>query len=165
MEDEAYRVYSAAEALRCGDRAAVRRALVAARVRTLALSDAYAEALASDSMRIPYQPIVNPPLWELGHVGWFQEWWIGRNLQRSLGIECDPDHARASSLLEHADTLYDSSRVAHRTRFAKEPLSRRNASSPSGGRVGWGWFWNRRDKMKNYRRCVKHETENTAQAA
>ena len=28
-------------------------------------------------------PELNPPVWELGHIGWFQEHWVARNLQRS----------------------------------------------------------------------------------
>jgi gamma-glutamyl hercynylcysteine S-oxide synthase len=117
MNDEASPVYSAAETLRSGNPEAVREALLGARTRTLALADAYAAALAPAGMRIPYQPIVNPPLWELGHVAWFQEYWIGRNRQRSLGIDCDPDHERATSLYEQADAFYNSSLVAHRARW------------------------------------------------
>jgi gamma-glutamyl hercynylcysteine S-oxide synthase len=117
MDDEAFQGYSVAETLRSGGRAPVREALLAARARTLALADAYAEALAPAGMRIPYQPIVNPPLWELGHVAWFQEYWVGRNRQRSLGVDCDPDHDRQPPLLAQADAFYNSSLVAHRTRW------------------------------------------------
>jgi gamma-glutamyl hercynylcysteine S-oxide synthase len=117
MDDEASPVYSAAETLRSGSLVAVREALLGARTRTLALADAYAAALAPAGMRIPYQSIVNPPLWELGHVAWFQEYWIGRNRQRSLGVDCDPDHGRQPSLYEQADAFYNSSLVAHRTRW------------------------------------------------
>src|SRR4051794_31938400 len=90
--------YSAAEALRCGGPAAVREALAATRARTLALADAYARALAGSAMHVPYRATLNPPLWEWGHVGWFQEYWIGRNRQRPSGPACDPDHERAPSL-------------------------------------------------------------------
>jgi gamma-glutamyl hercynylcysteine S-oxide synthase len=117
MDVDSSRLYSAAEQLRSGGTGAVRNALLAARARTLALADAFAAALAPAGMRIAYQPIVNPPLWELGHVAWFQEYWIGRNRQRSLGIECDPDHERAASLFAQADDFYNSSLVAHRTRW------------------------------------------------
>jgi gamma-glutamyl hercynylcysteine S-oxide synthase len=117
MDVDSSPVYSAAERLRRGDPGAVREALLAARRRTLALADAYAVALAPAGMRIPYQPTVNPPLWELGHVAWFQEYWIGRNRQRSLGIDCDPDHEREASWLEPADAFYNSSLVAHGTRW------------------------------------------------
>jgi gamma-glutamyl hercynylcysteine S-oxide synthase len=115
--DEASPGYNAAQALRSGDRAAVRHALVAARERTLAIADAYAAALEPVDMRVPYAPTLNPPLWELGHVGWFQEYWIGRNRERGRGIECDPAHARGPSLLHGADSLYDSGTVAHRSRW------------------------------------------------
>jgi EgtB-related family protein len=109
--------YSAAEALRCGGPAALREALAATRARTLALADAYARALAGSAMHVPYRATLNPPLWEWGHVGWFQEYWIGRNRQRPSGTACDPDHERAPSLLRGADALYDSGRVEHRSRW------------------------------------------------
>lgn len=90
---------------------------MAARERTLAIADAYAAALQPAGMRVPYQPTLNPPLWELGHIGWFQEYWIGRNRERDRGVECDPAHARGPSLLQAADSFYDSSTVAHRSRW------------------------------------------------
>jgi ergothioneine biosynthesis protein EgtB len=115
--DAASKVYSAAQALRTGGAAPVRAALLAARERTLLLADAYGAALAAQGLRVPYRAALNPPLWEWGHVAWFQEWWIARNRQRSRGTACDPDHARAPSLLPDADALYDSSRVAHALRW------------------------------------------------
>jgi gamma-glutamyl hercynylcysteine S-oxide synthase len=117
MDVDSSRLYSAAEQLRAGSTGVVRQALLSARARTLALADDFAAALAPSGMRVPYQPTVNPPLWELGHVAWFQEYWIGRNRQRSLGIDCDPDHERNASLLAQADDFYNSSLVAHRTRW------------------------------------------------
>lgn len=113
----AWQVYSAAHGLRTGGREAVRAALLAARARTLALADAYAPVLGPRGFRVPYRTTINPPLWEWGHVAWFQEWWIARNAQRSRGIACDPDHARAPSRMPEADAMYDSSRVAHTRRW------------------------------------------------
>lgn len=49
--------------------------------------------------------IVNPPLWEIGHCGWFLERWTLREL-------FDRDPLRAD-----ADRLYDSMKVAHDTRW------------------------------------------------
>ncbi len=95
----------------------MRAALLAARRRTLALADDYQAALGTAYPGIWYAPELNPPLWELGHVAWFQEWWIARNRERARGVACDPAHARGSSLLPRADSWYDSSRVAHRTRW------------------------------------------------
>ncbi len=120
--NEASRVYSApaapeALALRSGGPPAVRAALLTARQRTLDLADAVRDALGAVYPRIPYAPELNPPLWELGHVAWFQEWWIARNRQRERGAACDPAHERPPSLLAPADGWYDSSRVAHRSRW------------------------------------------------
>src|SRR5712671_5379089 len=106
--DETWQVYSAAQDLRTGGRDVAREALLAARARTIVLADAYSDALGGQGMRVPYRATINPPRWELGHVAWFQEWWIGRNAQRSRGIGCDPDHARPASQLANADALYDS---------------------------------------------------------
>jgi gamma-glutamyl hercynylcysteine S-oxide synthase len=106
-----------ARALRSGSAADVREALLAARERTLALADAVLSAVGCAYPGVAYAPELNPPLWELGHVAWFQEWWVARNRQRAAGARCDPDHAREPSLLPRADAWYDSSRVAHRTRW------------------------------------------------
>lgn len=116
MDDEASTVYSAAQDLRTGTKDVVREALLRARRRTLCLADAYAAGLGPH-LQVPYRAEINPPLWEIGHVAWFQEWWVGRNLQRGHGVRCDPDHVRPPSILNGADELYDSSRVAHRARW------------------------------------------------
>jgi iron(II)-dependent oxidoreductase len=94
----------------------VRAALLAARERTLRLAQDYRAALGPQ-LRVPHAEELNPPLWELGHVAWFQEWWIARNPQRALGIRADPGVQRPASLLPSADAWYDSSRVAHGTRW------------------------------------------------
>ncbi len=85
------------------------------RRRTLGLIDAWAQA--KSDLAVPCEPELNLPLWELGHVGWFQEWWIARNAQRARGDQCDPLHQRAPSRLASADSLYDSSAVAHARRW------------------------------------------------
>ena len=109
---------SKAQALRTGGTAPVREALLDARRRTLALADAYALALADSDMQVRYSPELNPPLWELGHVAWFQEYWVARNRQRPLGVKCKPEHRRFPSQLAQADALYDSSKVEHRSRWS-----------------------------------------------
>jgi iron(II)-dependent oxidoreductase len=48
---------------------------------------------------VPYSAQLNPPLWETGHVAWFQDYWIARSRQRELGIACDPDHERLAGRL------------------------------------------------------------------
>ena len=56
----------------------------------------------------PKLAIVNPPLWEIGHVGWFQEHWC---------LRWRDDKGLAPSILPNADALYNSSTVAHDTRW------------------------------------------------
>jgi iron(II)-dependent oxidoreductase len=100
---------------RTADAPALAAALRATRQRTLGLIDAWRRA--RPGLQVPPLATLNPPLWELGHVGWFQEWWIARNAQRHLGTACEPDHRRPASRLGRADLLYDSSNVAHADRW------------------------------------------------
>jgi ergothioneine biosynthesis protein EgtB len=48
-----------------------------------------------------------PPQWLLGYVGWFQEWWIGRNTQRSLGALCPAQPTRLASIEPRADLCWN----------------------------------------------------------
>src|SRR6516164_7835864 len=82
-------------------------ALNDARRRTLALvSD-----LDEEQLKVPLLSIINPIVWEIGHVGWFQEKWVLR-------------HTRGqSSLISNADALWDSAAVAHDTRWNLPLLS------------------------------------------
>jgi gamma-glutamyl hercynylcysteine S-oxide synthase len=91
-------------------------ALAALREQTLALFDATYTALGG-KLDIGYAEEVNPPLWELGHLAWFEEFWIARNSQRHLGARAQLEAARAAPLLQGADALYDSSTVAHPKRW------------------------------------------------
>ena len=61
--------------------------------------------LDDEQMIGPRLEIVNPLRWEIGHVAWFQEYWLLRHL---LG--------RAPTL-SAGDALYDSAKVAHETRW------------------------------------------------
>ncbi|TNF53023.1 MAG: hypothetical protein EP308_10305, partial [Burkholderiales bacterium] len=101
------------------DKAALGLALRQSRDRTLALLTAYRSALGSD-LQVPCTPELNPPLWELGHIGWFADWWIARNPQRDLGVEADPAAGRAPARQARrgldADALYNSSEVPHDSR-------------------------------------------------
>ena len=85
----------------CTSAAALAAMLAEARAVTLALvSDLDAEQLLGPRLRI-----VNPPLWEIGHVAWFQEKWALRHLRGLPPVRPD------------ADALYDSAAVAHDTRW------------------------------------------------
>ena len=48
---------------------------------------------------------VEPPIWELGHVGWFQEYWLLRHLDG------------AAPLLPGSDAVYDSFNVSYKRRW------------------------------------------------
>ena len=84
------------------------------RAGTLAVFDAY---VAAGSLHVPYSDELNPPLWELGHIGWYQELWIGRNPQRAAGIAYQHTVPRTPSLLAHGDSWYDSATVPHASRW------------------------------------------------
>lgn len=70
--------------------------------------------LNDDQMIGPRLPIVNPPLWEIGHVAWFQEFWVLRQLRRER------------PLIENGDRIYNSTDVAHDTRWELLLPSREN---------------------------------------
>ena len=65
--------------------------------------------LDGDRLLGPKLAIVNPPLWELGHVAWFQEYWCLRRKQQDR---------IADPIIPGADALYDSAKVAHDTRWS-----------------------------------------------
>jgi len=87
-------------------------ALQDARRRTLGLFDALAGAGYSQAAQVPRLAILNPPLWELGHIAWFAEWFVLREARSSR-----PDDASGPSLLARGDALFDSNTVAHDTRW------------------------------------------------
>jgi ergothioneine biosynthesis protein EgtB len=105
----------AASARRAG-RGALADALRASRADTLATFAAYVRALPA--LVVPQREELNPPLWELGHIGWFQEYWLARNPQRDRGTAADPDAPRPVGVRAGADALYHSSRVAHASRWS-----------------------------------------------
>jgi iron(II)-dependent oxidoreductase len=87
-------------------------ALQDARHYTLALFDCFWAAGMDVPANVPFLPIVNPPLWELGHVAWFAEWFVLRDAQSS-----NPASALRHSLLTKGDDWFDSNLVPHRTRW------------------------------------------------
>jgi len=96
---------------------ALAAALRDSRERTLATFAVYEQSLRDTRLQVAYSPEVNPPLWELGHVGWFQDWWIARNPERRHGATADPDVMRAAPHRAGVDAWFDSSRVAHTERW------------------------------------------------
>ena len=86
------------------DPAKLERDLTDARARALRVTG----DLEGERLLGPKLGIVNPPLWEIGHVSWFQEYWC---------LRLRADGTRADSMLPNADALYDSAKVAHDTRW------------------------------------------------
>jgi gamma-glutamyl hercynylcysteine S-oxide synthase len=72
-----------------------------ARARTLGL----VADLSDEQLLGPRLAIVNPLLWEIGHVAWFQEKWALRNA------------AQKPRIRPGVDSLYDSAAIPHDTRW------------------------------------------------
>jgi iron(II)-dependent oxidoreductase len=102
--------------IRHADVDALAAALRSSRSDTLSTFAACEHAL--DGLVVPLRETLNPPLWELGHVGWFQEYWIARNPQRGAGALADPLAPRQTGVCTDCDALYDSSKVPHDSRWA-----------------------------------------------
>ncbi|MEZ6037577.1 MAG: SUMF1/EgtB/PvdO family nonheme iron enzyme [Planctomycetota bacterium] len=72
--------------------------------------------------RVPFDPFLQPTAWDLGHVGWFAEFWVLRG----------PHRLRPDGFVEAAlpgrffaqDAHYDSAVIAHRDRWGEPPLPR-----------------------------------------
>lgn len=61
--------------------------------------------LTDEQLFGPRLPIVNPLMWEIGHVAWFQEKWVLRHVCREAPIRAD------------ADSLWDSITIPHDVRW------------------------------------------------
>jgi gamma-glutamyl hercynylcysteine S-oxide synthase len=105
----------AAQRARSGGRGDLARALMDSRADTLATFSAYQRALPD--LCVPQRDEFNPPLWELGHIGWFQSYWIERNPELSSGERADPTAVRRPPHRPGADALYNSSLVPHAQRW------------------------------------------------
>jgi iron(II)-dependent oxidoreductase len=83
-------------------------ALIDARNHTLHLLSLYEEALGPDcSVTRTEDEGVVPPVWLAGHIGWFAEWWIGRNTQRAFGNDCPVRPTRLAAIDPGADDWWN----------------------------------------------------------
>ena len=87
-----------------GDASTLAVELAASRARSTRIT----ADLRGERLLGPRLAIVNPPLWELGHLAWFQEFWCLRHRE---------DAPPGDSILPGSDALFDSARVAHGTRW------------------------------------------------
>ncbi len=60
------------------------------------------EDLSSGQLMGPRMEIVNPVLWELGHIGWFHEYWTLRHAHGGAPLRDDGDRLWNSSTVPHA---------------------------------------------------------------
>ena len=103
--------------------------LMDARNQTLRWIAAF-EAEFGSELGVPRSADAEPPLWTLGHIGWFQERWIGRNLQRQRGEQADGAQPTLASIQADADRWYDPALAppAERWRLAETELPDLQAS-------------------------------------
>ncbi|MBL8514738.1 MAG: SUMF1/EgtB/PvdO family nonheme iron enzyme [Betaproteobacteria bacterium] len=87
-------------------------ALADARERTLKIYDGIPPDWWEPA-RFPYMEIVNPPLWELVHIGWFAEF-FGVRWQPQ-----DPGGRMTPSIWDGADALLDSRIIPHKERWTR----------------------------------------------
>src|SRR2546426_9342162 len=95
---------------------ALLEALLDARRVELALLDDLTDA----QMLGARQHFVEPPIWEMGHVGWFQEYWLLRHLDG------------AETLLPGSDAVYDSFNVSYTRRWDHDYPCRRTTEEYIG---------------------------------
>jgi gamma-glutamyl hercynylcysteine S-oxide synthase len=114
-------------------------ALESSRADTLATFAVVERSL--DRLTVPQRETLNPPLWELGHIGWFQEFWIARNPSRFGGATADPSVPRRSGVRPGSDALYDSSSVPHGRRWSlalpDAAATRRDLADQLDGTLAW----------------------------
>jgi ergothioneine biosynthesis protein EgtB len=98
----------------------VAEALQDARDYTLTIFDCFQQAGLDSPAKTPVLPFINPPLWELGEIAWFAEWYVLRESASSA-----PGAAHRSALLTKGDDWFDANTVPHRARW--------NLDLPSAG--------------------------------
>jgi len=94
-------------------------ALIDARNHTLGLLAQYGDATGGE-FKVPQQPELAPPLWLAGHIGWFSEFWIGRNTRRALGPHCPAEPPRLASIEPHADRWWSPVLVPPEARWLQQ---------------------------------------------
>jgi ergothioneine biosynthesis protein EgtB len=112
------------------DRSTLAQRLVEARIRL----DALAATLPPEGWIGPYEAILNPPLWEYGHIVWFQELWCLRRKRDRSPHESPLLEPLAAARADWADWLYNSSYIPHTARW-QAPLRSPDATRAYGREV------------------------------
>lgn len=87
-------------------------ALQAARGHTLALFECFVKAGLDVPRTIKPIEGIDPPLWQLGHIAWFAEWFVLRD-----ATSTDPVSAQRPSILTKGDDWFDGSTIEPRARW------------------------------------------------
>ncbi|MBN8487810.1 MAG: hypothetical protein J0M20_08825, partial [Burkholderiales bacterium] len=77
-----------------GNGTALAAALTEARLQWLPLVDPL-RALLGETMDLRYLPELTPPRWQIAHLAWMEDWWIGRNPLRRQGLAASNAAPRA----------------------------------------------------------------------
>ncbi|MES2886767.1 MAG: selenoneine synthase SenA [Pseudomonadota bacterium] len=93
--------------VRCAGKGMLSLALMDARNRTLRWLSAYDQWLEPMHFVVPPLAELTPPLWLFGHVAWYQERWIPRNVHRDRGELADASAPRLASIEPDSDRWYD----------------------------------------------------------
>lgn len=64
-----------------------------------------------------------PALWLAAHAGWFQEWWIGRHVQRGRGELCDGAGPRLASIDPRSDGWFEAGAMPPDAATVREHLA------------------------------------------
>ena len=112
--------------MRMADKEQLSLALIDARNQTLRWAAGCEAAPRGMALTVPgampnaARSGLNPALWLIGHIGWFQEHWIARNVQRQRGERGDPTRPKLASILPEADRCFAPEAVPPASRCAIE---------------------------------------------
>lgn len=104
--------------MRCGSADVLSLALMDARNHTLHLTRQFEPGVRVLGSATHEADRSSPALWTLGHIGWFQERWVARHLQRHWGRFADPTAARLPSIEPYADAWWDPEQMPQSQRWA-----------------------------------------------
>ena len=109
------------ERMRAAGKDLLSLAFIDARNRSLRWTTAFEESLGDAGMRMladdGLRGELDPPLWTIGQLAWFQEHWIARNVQRRRGERADGAAPRLASILTSADRWFDPAGASREARW------------------------------------------------
>ncbi|MEF7614052.1 SUMF1/EgtB/PvdO family nonheme iron enzyme [Aquincola sp. MAHUQ-54] len=103
--------------MRVADADVLSLALIDARNRTLRWLAAFDGVPAGRRPAAGDAAVLAPALWLAGHAGWYQERWIGRNLQRARGPAADTGRAPLASIDPGADGWWNPAAIGGAARW------------------------------------------------